>query len=267
MSYGDGLIAPHEVRPPRPDFELTRRGYDKRQVDTYVARVGRELATLASERDQAYRQVRELAAQLERVQAELNELRQRPPKIERASFQDLGPTVGQILDLAEKQARDIRTLAEERAARQKAEAEKLLAEARQEAERLRAEGEAVYERAEQEARRLAEQGAQQLEQARAEADELLEAARAQAREEIEAARAQTQQEIQARQQAIARLEAELDGLTVGLVVCYDVEFPENVRAHALAGTDLLVVPTALMHPYQFVAEALVPVRAFESQMY
>lgn len=63
------------------------------------------------------------------------------------------------------------------------------------------------------------------------------------------------------------VQAELDGLTVGLVVCYDVEFPENVRAHALAGTDLLVVPTALMHPYQFVAEALVPVRAFESQMY
>ncbi|MGX4693366.1 carbon-nitrogen hydrolase family protein [Streptomyces sp. JNUCC 63] len=63
------------------------------------------------------------------------------------------------------------------------------------------------------------------------------------------------------------VQAELGGLTVGLIICYDVEFPENVRAHALAGTDLLVVPTALMHPFRFVAEALVPVRAFESQMY
>ncbi|MFF0227628.1 carbon-nitrogen hydrolase family protein [Streptomyces sp. NPDC004629] len=63
------------------------------------------------------------------------------------------------------------------------------------------------------------------------------------------------------------VQAELDGLTVGLLICYDVEFPENVRAHALAGTDLLVVPTAQMHPYQFVAESLVPVRAFENQMY
>ncbi|PZH10122.1 carbon-nitrogen hydrolase [Streptomyces sp. NTH33] len=63
------------------------------------------------------------------------------------------------------------------------------------------------------------------------------------------------------------VQAELGGLTVGLIVCYDVEFPENVRAHALAGTDLLVVPTALMHPFQFVAESLVPVRAFENQMY
>ncbi|WP_406446754.1 carbon-nitrogen hydrolase family protein [Streptomyces sp. NBC_01613] len=63
------------------------------------------------------------------------------------------------------------------------------------------------------------------------------------------------------------IQAELGGLTVGLMICYDVEFPENVRAHALAGTDLLVVPTAQMHPFQFVAESMIPVRAFENQMY
>ncbi|MGW0878589.1 carbon-nitrogen hydrolase family protein [Streptomyces sp. NPDC002671] len=63
------------------------------------------------------------------------------------------------------------------------------------------------------------------------------------------------------------VQAELNGLTVGLLICYDVEFPENVRAHALAGTDLLVVPTAQMHPFQFVPESMIPVRAFENQMY
>lgn len=63
------------------------------------------------------------------------------------------------------------------------------------------------------------------------------------------------------------VQTELNGLTVGLMICYDVEFPENVRAHALAGTDLLLVPTAQMHPFQFVAESVVPVRAFENQMY
>ncbi|WP_415948511.1 carbon-nitrogen hydrolase family protein [Streptomyces sp. KLOTTS4A1] len=63
------------------------------------------------------------------------------------------------------------------------------------------------------------------------------------------------------------VQAELGGLRLGIMVCYDVEFPENARAHALAGTDLLLVPTALMHPFQFVAESLVPVRAFENQMY
>ncbi|MGW7419511.1 carbon-nitrogen hydrolase family protein [Streptomyces sp. NPDC054813] len=63
------------------------------------------------------------------------------------------------------------------------------------------------------------------------------------------------------------VQAELNGLTVGIMICYDVEFPEPVRAHALAGTDLLLVPTANMHPFQFVAESLVPVRAWENQMY
>ncbi|MFE2749939.1 carbon-nitrogen hydrolase family protein [Streptomyces scopuliridis] len=63
------------------------------------------------------------------------------------------------------------------------------------------------------------------------------------------------------------VQAELAGLRIGIMICYDVEFPENVRSHALAGTDLLLVPTAQMHPFQFVAESVVPVRAFENQMY
>ncbi|WP_406859692.1 carbon-nitrogen hydrolase family protein [Streptomyces sp. HUAS MG47] len=63
------------------------------------------------------------------------------------------------------------------------------------------------------------------------------------------------------------VQAELDGLTVGLMVCYDVEFPENVRAHALAGTDLLAVPTAQTVPYALIAESVIPVRAFENQLY
>lgn len=63
------------------------------------------------------------------------------------------------------------------------------------------------------------------------------------------------------------VQAELGGLRVGLMICYDVEFPENVRAHALAGTQLLLVPTALMHPAEVVAESVVPVRAFENQLY
>ncbi|MFJ4921753.1 carbon-nitrogen hydrolase family protein [Streptomyces sp. NPDC088725] len=63
------------------------------------------------------------------------------------------------------------------------------------------------------------------------------------------------------------VQAEVGGVRLGIMICYDVEFPENVRAHALAGTDLLLVPTAQMRPFEFVAETLVPVRAFENQMY
>ncbi|MFF4952805.1 carbon-nitrogen hydrolase family protein [Streptomyces chattanoogensis] len=65
----------------------------------------------------------------------------------------------------------------------------------------------------------------------------------------------------------AVVQAELHGARIGVMICYDVEFPENVRAHALAGTDLLLVPTAQMHPFQFVPESVIPVRAFENQMY
>lgn len=63
------------------------------------------------------------------------------------------------------------------------------------------------------------------------------------------------------------VQADLGGLRLGLLVCYDVEFPETVRAHALAGTELLLVPTALMRPYEIVAETLVAARAYESQLY
>lgn len=61
--------------------------------------------------------------------------------------------------------------------------------------------------------------------------------------------------------------AELDGVRVGIAICYDVEFPETVRTLALAGADLVAVPTALMRPFEVVARILVPARAYENQVY
>ncbi len=60
---------------------------------------------------------------------------------------------------------------------------------------------------------------------------------------------------------------ELGTLTLGLLICYDVEFPEAVRALVLAGADLIAVPTALMRPYENVPEQMVPARAFENQVF
>lgn len=37
---------------------------------------------------------------------------------------------------------------------------------------------------------------------------------------------------------------ELDGLRVGILVCYDLRFPEAVRIHAVRDVDLILVPTA-----------------------
>jgi predicted amidohydrolase len=60
---------------------------------------------------------------------------------------------------------------------------------------------------------------------------------------------------------------ELGGWRIGLLICYDVEFPENAQRLARAGADLLVVPTANMVAYDFVPEMLIPVRAYDNQIF
>lgn len=59
------------------------------------------------------------------------------------------------------------------------------------------------------------------------------------------------------------------GLLLGLLICYDVEFPENVRRLALAGADLVAVPTALpaSPDAEMIARRVIPVRAFENQIF
>jgi predicted amidohydrolase len=61
--------------------------------------------------------------------------------------------------------------------------------------------------------------------------------------------------------------AEVDGLRLGILTCYDVEFPENVRTLALQGVELVAVPTANMAPYSFVPLTLVPARAYENHFF
>lgn len=57
------------------------------------------------------------------------------------------------------------------------------------------------------------------------------------------------------------------GFRVGLAICYDVEFPELIRAEAEARTDLVVTPTALMAPHGRIAELLPAARALENQIF
>jgi len=61
--------------------------------------------------------------------------------------------------------------------------------------------------------------------------------------------------------------AELEGLKIGFLICYDVEFPEAARMLAVAGAELIAVPTALMEPYCRTARILVPARALENQVF
>ena len=61
--------------------------------------------------------------------------------------------------------------------------------------------------------------------------------------------------------------ATVGGAKLGLLICYDIEFPEPARRLALAGADIILVPTALMPPYDPVARHVIPARAYENQVY
>ncbi|MEE9322039.1 MAG: carbon-nitrogen hydrolase family protein [Granulosicoccus sp.] len=60
---------------------------------------------------------------------------------------------------------------------------------------------------------------------------------------------------------------ELHGWQFGLLICYDVEFPETSRRLAFEGAETILVPTALMTPWAFVAEHMIRVRAAENQLF
>ena len=65
----------------------------------------------------------------------------------------------------------------------------------------------------------------------------------------------------------ARLFFTAGGLRVGVAICYDVEFPEIIRPYAREGAELVVVPTALMDPQDYIPRRMVPVRALENQIF
>ncbi|MCZ4091782.1 carbon-nitrogen hydrolase family protein [Sinorhizobium psoraleae] len=59
------------------------------------------------------------------------------------------------------------------------------------------------------------------------------------------------------------------GVTCGMLICYDVEFPENVRRLAFAGAEAVLVPTALPAGWSgtFITEHMIQTRAFENQVF
>jgi len=60
---------------------------------------------------------------------------------------------------------------------------------------------------------------------------------------------------------------ELGGMKCALVICYDAEFPETVRAACMAGAQMVIIPTALGAQWDQVAHHVVPARAFENGCY
>ncbi|MDG4821788.1 hypothetical protein O7635_07970 [Asanoa sp. WMMD1127] len=178
-----------------PAFDTSMRGYEKKQVDRHVADTAERIAKLGAERDQAHNHIRSLTANLEQVHGELTELRDRPPRLDRASFRHLGSMVDEILALSEKQGQAIVDAAGQHAAEIKAAAEKVLEAAREKAEQLRAEGQAALEAAEQESARRHEASVAAIERAEGEARARIESAHEQTRQELTQWRADVEREI------------------------------------------------------------------------
>lgn len=57
------------------------------------------------------------------------------------------------------------------------------------------------------------------------------------------------------------------GMTLGILICYDIEFPETARAVASLGADLLIVTNGNMEPFGPVHRRAIVARAMENQMF
>lgn len=60
---------------------------------------------------------------------------------------------------------------------------------------------------------------------------------------------------------------DIAGIKAAMSICYDVEFPETARLAALGGAQILIVPTANMHPYDKVNDIIIPSRAVENHIF
>jgi (R)-amidase len=60
---------------------------------------------------------------------------------------------------------------------------------------------------------------------------------------------------------------EFKGMTVGLLICYDIEFPETARAVGSLGAEMLVVTNGNMDPFGPVHRRAIVARAQENQMF
>ena len=56
---------------------------------------------------------------------------------------------------------------------------------------------------------------------------------------------------------------DFEGFKVGLLICYDIEFPEHFRLLAKAGADLVLAPTANMTPFDNVNRIATSARAMD----
>lgn len=57
------------------------------------------------------------------------------------------------------------------------------------------------------------------------------------------------------------------GIRIATLICYDAEFPETARYVASMGAELILVPTALGSQWGWVAQSMIPTRAYENGVF
>ena len=57
------------------------------------------------------------------------------------------------------------------------------------------------------------------------------------------------------------------GIRVGLLICFDIEFPAPSYRLARQGADLIILVDGMMHPYGYMHRNAIPIRALDSQAY
>lgn len=175
-----------------PEFALVMRGYDRFQVDDYVARQATWLAEAQARVEAAESAAREAHAQAADLRSRIARGERKESTTAPKSVEALGERVGRILQVALDAAEEVRTEADLDARSRRAEAERTLVEAR-------AMAASVTSRAEEEARTGH--------------DQILAEARAEA-ERVRGEAARREQEVEARVAALAaRRSAALAELT------------------------------------------------------
>ena len=197
-------------------FGLERRGYNRLQVDEAIAQLRLELLSQENARQDMEERLSHALDESERLKLELSAARSsgRPP------HEEISERIGQILKLADDEAKSQRTKADEEIARLRAEAkadtDKLRAEAKTETDKNRAE---AQEQAERMLSAAQEQAENTVSSAKAEADSTRNSAASEAQQLIADASKQAETAVataksQAKQQldeATARATAIHDG--------------------------------------------------------
>lgn len=222
-----------------PVFRTAVRGYDRLQVDNYVAWAESEIAAARRETD-------DLAARYGQVSAELEISRRllaRSPGGQEMT--NVSERMGRILQMAADEASEITATAT-------ADADRIVAEARADADaRLRKAHEikqiaaATADRIQEEAEQLRAAAAAELEAARRRADQYLREATAQVRREAQAATAAAQAQVAALQGEVQELCRHRDQARDHLRRLDD-QIGEAITA--LSGDDSVAIPPGVRVP-------------------